>query len=39
MSDYRGTLRPEAVFVELDSGPSAVLGITTAPTGNSGPGI
>jgi hypothetical protein len=38
MSDYR-TLRLEPMFVELDSGSTAVLGNTTAATGTPGRGI
>jgi Acetyltransferase (GNAT) domain len=36
ISDYRGDYRPEPLFVELEGGSTAVLGITTAPTGIPG---
>jgi hypothetical protein len=36
ISEYRGDYRPEPLGVELESGSTAVLGITTAPTGIPG---
>jgi Acetyltransferase (GNAT) domain len=36
ISEYRGDYRPEPLFVELEGGSTAVLGVTTAPTGIPG---